>query len=110
MPDLSVFEVMMLLCFGFAWPVSIWKSWHSRTNGGKSPVFLVIVCVGYVAGILHKVFYQYDAVIWLYVLNGGMVVCDLLLYVRNATLMRRGGPPFHDMGVREGLKEQGTQP
>lgn len=86
---MSIFEIIMLLCFGLAWPVSIWKSWHSRTNGGKSPVFLVIVFLGYVAGIFHKILYQYDAVIWLYGVNGAMVFCDLMLYVRNAMLIRR---------------------
>ncbi|TWI65791.1 hypothetical protein LZ24_02977 [Desulfobotulus alkaliphilus] len=87
--DLSIFEIMMLICFGLAWPVSIWKSWHSRTNGGKSPVFLVIVCLGYVAGVLHKLVYHYDAVIWLYFFNGTLVFCDLLLYVRNSFIMRK---------------------
>ncbi|TYT73430.1 hypothetical protein [Desulfobotulus mexicanus] len=86
---LSIFEIMMLICFGLAWPVSIWKSWHSRTNGGKSPVFLVIVCLGYVAGILHKLVYYYDAVIWLYFFNGTLVFCDLMLYVRNSFIMRK---------------------
>ncbi|MDL2286260.1 hypothetical protein LJC24_02310 [Desulfococcaceae bacterium OttesenSCG-928-F15] len=56
--------------------------------------FLVIVFLGYVAGVLHKIFYAYDAVIWFYVLNGGMVFSDMLLYFRNKRLMRtpKGNP------------------
>ena len=102
--EMSIFEIMMLLCFGLAWPVSIWKSWHSRSNGGKSPVFLVIVCLGYVAGILHKVIYHYDAVIWLYVVNGTLVFVDLLLYFRNGILMRRALISCDSTCMQEPLK------
>lgn len=80
---MSFFEIAMLVCFGSAWPFSIWKSWSSRNNSGKSLFFLLIVFLGYVAGVLHKVFYVYDPVIWLYALNGAMVFCDMLLYLRN---------------------------
>lgn len=80
---MSLYEIAMLLCFGAAWPFSIRKSWTSRSNSGKSLFFLVIVFLGYVAGVLHKIIYVYDQVIWLYVLNGAMVFCDMLLYIRN---------------------------
>ena len=33
---MSIFEIGMLICFGCAWPVSIWKSYHSKQNAGKS--------------------------------------------------------------------------
>lgn len=80
---MSIFEICMLLCFGFAWPFSIYKSWVSRSTGGKSILFLVIVIVGYIAGILHKLFYSYDFVIFLYILNMLMVSIDLALFIRN---------------------------
>lgn len=81
--DMSVFEIIMLLCFGAAWPFSIYRSWHSKSVAGKSSVFLVIVIIGYSAGILNKIFYQFDAVIWLYVLNLALVSIDLWLYRYN---------------------------
>lgn len=79
----------MLLCFGAAWPVSIYKSYTSRTTAGKSVIFLIIVLIGYIAGILHKVFNSLDFVIWLYVMNAVMVSIDILLYVRNRMLSAR---------------------
>ena len=83
---MSVFEIAMLICFGAAWPFSIRKSYESRTNKGKSPVFLFIVLVGYASGILHKVFYSMDGVVWLYAFNGLLVLADMGLYLRNRRL------------------------
>lgn len=80
---MSIFEVIMLICFGAAWPLSIYKSYTSRSTEGKSMLFLIVILVGYVAGILHKVFNQYDAVLYLYLLNFVMVLTDLLIYIRN---------------------------
>jgi lipopolysaccharide export LptBFGC system permease protein LptF len=90
MRPMSIFEAIMLLCFGLAWPFSIWKSWKSRQNGGKSVWFLLVVFVGYVAGVIHKLLYSMDPVIALYALNGVMVALDVALYYRNAALSRVG--------------------
>jgi uncharacterized membrane protein YbjE (DUF340 family) len=79
----SVFEIGMLVCFGAAWPVSIWKSLKTRQVAGKSLPFLVIVLVGYAAGILHKIVFRFDPVIYLYILNALMVTIDIILYLRN---------------------------
>ncbi|NCN04525.1 MAG: hypothetical protein GW949_02725 [Spirochaetales bacterium] len=80
---MSPFEIVMLVCFGLAWPFSIYKSWKSRAVGSKSLVFLVALLIGYISGILHKAFYAYDGVIFLYALNGTMVAIDIGLYIRN---------------------------
>ena len=80
---MSIFEIAMLVCFGAAWPASIYKSWKSRSNQGKSLLFLIIVFLGYISGSLHKVIYNMDAVIFLYILNGILVFIDILLFVRN---------------------------
>jgi hypothetical protein len=45
---MSIFEMIMLVCFGAAWPFSIIKSYKSRDNNGKSVVFLFIVVIGYI--------------------------------------------------------------
>jgi len=81
---MSIFEIFMLICFGAAWPFSLRRSYLARTNAGKSVVFLVVVLLGYLAGIMHKVFYSPDPVIWLYALNGLMVAGDIGLYLRNS--------------------------
>ena len=83
----SIFEVVMLVCFGAAWPVSICKSYRSRTTAGKSVVFLVIVEIGYMAGICFKLTGTLDYVIALYVLNAVMVLVDIGLYRRNTLIM-----------------------
>ena len=80
---MSVFEILMLVCFGAAWPFSIYKSWKTRQIAGKSVVFLVVVFCGYVSGTINKIFYRFDYVIVLYILNGLMVFADMVLYFRN---------------------------
>jgi hypothetical protein len=86
---MSIFEVIMLICFGSAWPTSIYKSISSKTAKGKSMAFLIIVFVGYIAGILHKLFYSLDWVITLYALNGLMVLVDMSITLRNMELDRK---------------------
>lgn len=80
---MSIFEIIMLICFGAAWPFSLRRSYLARTNAGKSLVFLTVVLLGYFSGIMHKIFYSPDKVIWLYALNGLMVAGDIGLYWRN---------------------------
>ena len=86
---MSIFEVIMLLCFGAAWPSSIYKSYISRSSKGKSGVFLIIVFIGYLAGIFHKVFYNLDWVVFLYGLNALMISIDIFLYMRNTAFDRQ---------------------
>jgi hypothetical protein len=80
----SNFEAIMLVCFGAAWPFSIWRSYRSGRNEGKSLAFLCVVFFGYIFGIIHKILYSYDAVIILYILNSCMVAADICIYIRNA--------------------------
>ncbi len=80
---MSFFEALMILCFGAAWPFSIHKSYRSRKTAGKSVFFLYVVFLGYVSGCIHKLRYSPDAIIWLYALNGFMVLIDICLYHRN---------------------------
>ncbi|NOY80731.1 MAG: hypothetical protein GXP31_06975 [Kiritimatiellaeota bacterium] len=87
--QVSVFEVIMVLCFGLAWPFSIVKSYRSRNNAGKSLLFLYTVFVGYVSGVVHKFLYALDAATALYALNGMMVFIDICLYYRNARIARQ---------------------
>ncbi len=89
---MSVFEIIMLLCFGAAWPVSIAKSLRTRSNGGKSLVFLLIIIVGYAAGLVNKLLYKPDFVVWLYALNTAMVSVDAALWIRNRRLERAATP------------------
>ena len=81
---MSIFEAMMLICFGAAWPVSIYKTITSRSNSGKSLGFMVIVFIGYMAGVTHKLLFSFDLIIYLYILNALMVLTDIMFYYRNS--------------------------
>jgi hypothetical protein len=85
---MSAFEIIMLLCFGAAWPVSLWKSWTSRTNAGKSVLYLFVIVAGYIAGIIHKLLHSPDLVTVLYALNMTMVSTDIVFWFRNSRLER----------------------
>ena len=87
-------EIIMMLLFGASWPFNVVKSYRARTAKGKSPTFLVIIIVGYIAGITGKIL-TFNAAEWLkwlalfvYILNLTMVSLDLGLYVRNRKLDR----------------------
>ena len=85
---MSIFEVLMLACVGAAWPLSLVRSYKARSNKGKSLFFLVVLFVGYIFGILHKIFYSLDFVLILYCLNAAMVGTDICFYFRNRRLER----------------------
>jgi hypothetical protein len=86
---MGIFEFLMLCCFGFSWPFSIVKSLKSRSAKGKSLGFMLLVEVGYVFGIIHKVLYSYNWVIWAYVVLFLVVAVDIALYFRNSALDRQ---------------------
>lgn len=87
---MSVFEAMMLICFGVSWPVSIAKSVRTKIVSGKSPLFMGIVCFGYLSGLMHKMFYCFDWVTALYAANLIMVATDLSLYFRYLPREKQG--------------------
>ena len=80
----TVLESIMLICFGISWPVSVYKSWTSKTTQGKSLVFMFAIIVGYIAGIFGKILSgQINYVLALYILNLFFVCTDLVLYFVN---------------------------
>lgn len=88
---MGAFEFLMLFCFGFSWPFSIAKSIRSRSTKGKSLMFMVLIEFGYVFGIVHKILYNYNWVIWMYAFLFLLVMFDLVLYFRNRRFERREG-------------------
>lgn len=84
----EILEILMIVCFGFSWPMNVIKSYHARTTKGKSLAFLLLICVGYVFGIASKIiggsFKWY--VLFFYVLNLFMVLLDVAMYARNYRL------------------------
>ena len=88
---MGIFEFLMLFCFGFSWPFSILKSIRSRSTKGKSLLFMVLIELGYIFGIIHKALYNYNWVIWMYLVLFCLVAVDLVLYWRNWRLEHRNG-------------------
>ena len=90
----ELLEVLMIVSFGFSWPLNVIKSYRARTTQGKSLAFLCLIFFGYIAGITSKLvneayMAQLDAkwyVLFFYVLNFIMVGTDLCLYFRNKRL------------------------
>ena len=75
----SIFEVIMLICFGFSWPFAILKTIRVKNPTGKSYLFMTLVIIGYISGCIHKVIYNMDFVFWLYALNTLLVATDLVM-------------------------------
>jgi len=83
----AFFETIMLICFGCSWPISVWKSWTSRTAKGKSVFFTYAIILGYICGILGKITSgNMNYVVILYIINLLMVTADVMLYYRNRKL------------------------
>lgn len=85
---MSVFEIGMLVCFGFAWPISIMKSLKTKSIEGKSILFMFVIMLGYLFGIGHKITRDLDIVIFLYALNFLMVFADVILYYKHKNLVK----------------------
>lgn len=81
----NILETLMLVCFGAAWPASIYKSWKCKTAKGKSLSFLLIVLIGYLFGICKVLLAEGTGGFLLipYTINIAMVTCDIVLYFRN---------------------------
>ena len=88
-------EAMTIFCFGLSWPISIRKSWISRTAKGKSLFFEIFLLIGYAFGIARKII-QVSAMgssgfifylsFFFYVLNFIEISIDVALYFRNTKL------------------------
>lgn len=90
----EILEIAMILAFGASWPMNVIKSYKARSAKGKSISFLILIFVGYIAGIASKFtneaymasFAQKWYVLVFYFINIMMVGADILLYVRNKRL------------------------
>lgn len=80
----TVFESIMLICFGLSWPISVYKSATSHSTKGKSVVFTFAIILGYLSGITGKILsgtLNYTFI--LYLVNLAFVSVDLALYFIN---------------------------
>ena len=79
----------MVICFGLSWPMSVYKSYRSRTAKGKSLFFEIFILLGYISGIIGKLISGNITYVFIfYIINVVMVSADLILYARNRALDR----------------------
>ncbi len=80
----QILEGMMLVCFGISWPISVYKSFHSRSTKGKSVIFTAAILLGYISGICSKILGgNINYVLYLYIFNFIIVSIDFALYFAN---------------------------
>ena len=77
---MSILEVLMIVCFGLAWPINLYNSWKSKSTKGKNLLFMSFIVLAYVFGILNKLLVSVDNAIYFYCLNEFMVLADYILY------------------------------
>jgi hypothetical protein len=86
----KVFESLMLVAFGFAWPTNILTTLKRKSTVGKSLLFLFIIITGYVFGISAKIVNgSINYVFFFYILNIVLVAADLCLYFYYKRLERK---------------------
>lgn len=91
----KVLEAIMIILFGISWPFNLAKSIRSKTTKGKSLLFLILIDVGYIAGLTSKFFsetFVWDTDWWIFVvyaINFTLVSADLLVYFINRTREKR---------------------
>lgn len=88
----EILEFLMILSFGISWPLSVWRSYKSRSTKGKSILFTLFIWAGYVCGILSKLLaHNYNLAFFMYFPNITFVTLDILLYFRNRSIEAREG-------------------
>ncbi len=86
----SILETVMLVCFGFSWPLNVIKAYKARTAKGTSLPFILLIITGYVAGIGAKIISnQINYVLIAYILNLAIVSLNVAVYFRNVALDKK---------------------
>ena len=86
----SILETVMLVCFGFSWPLNVMKAYKAKTAKGTSLPFIMLIIIGYIAGISAKLISgQINYVLIAYILNLAIVSLNLIVYFRNVSLDKK---------------------
>ena len=86
----SILETIMLVCFGFSWPLNVIKAYKAKTAKGTSLPFILLIITGYIAGISAKLISgQINYVLIAYILNLAIVSLNVIVYFRNASLDKK---------------------
>lgn len=86
----SILETVMLICFGFSWPLNVIKAYKAKTAKGTSLPFILLIITGYIAGIAAKVITgQINYVLIAYIVNLAIVSLNIVIYSRNVSLDKK---------------------
>lgn len=86
----SILETIMLVCFGFSWPLNVTKAYKAKTTKGTSLPFILLIITGYIAGISAKLLTgQINYVLIAYLFNLAIVSLNVIIYFRNLSLDKR---------------------
>ena len=86
----SILETVMLVCFGFYWPLNVIKAYKAKTARGTSLPFILLIITGYIAGIAAKIITgQINYVLIAYIVNLAIVSLNILIYFRNYSIDKK---------------------
>ena len=83
----QILEAAMLICFGLSWPINAYKNFKAGTAAGTSWQFILLITVGYLAGIAAK--FAADMINWVLIVYFINLVClgvNWAVYFRNRRL------------------------
>jgi len=85
-----ILETVMLVCFGFSWPMNLIKAYKAKTAKSTSLPFILLIITGYIAGISAKIALgSINYVLAAYLLNLAIVSLNLIVYFRNLALDKK---------------------
>ena len=85
-----ILETVMLVCFGFSWPMNLIKAYKAKTAKSTSLPFILLILTGYIAGILAKIVLgNINYVLAAYLINLAIVSLNLVVYFRNLALDKK---------------------
>lgn len=85
----DLLEAAMLVCFGFSWPINLYKNYKVRSAKGMSLPFILLIVIGYIAGISAKLVGHFSGmtplnyVFAVYIFNLIMVSGNIVVYFIN---------------------------
>ena len=83
----EILEAIMLICFGLSWPMNAYKNFKARTAAGTSWQFILLITLGYFAGIAAKfVSGTINWVLAVYFINVVCIAVNWAVYFRNRKL------------------------
>ena len=94
MPANELLESLMLVSFSTGWYWSIVKMLRTKTATGKSLIFVLMICLGYLLGVSSKLVCwqetgQLSPLIWVYAWNLFVTAFDAALVIRFSRLIQQ---------------------